>query len=433
MRTLLGITLFVLALPMVASATVLLDEDFDGVPAGTNLEDLGWNGTGYTVSPTSIDVGHSTMGAAPAAEYLFNHTIGGPGEYYQIDAVVQGISGPAYFWAENADGHTIFFNHYQAWGNAVEFQTQAPPGITNAQRIEPGPGNPDPRSVRLEIYQDDAKLSYDPDGAGGFNQSATLSDIPGEAFGFTDLKLIKMSGGGGAFYDSIKVQVVGAGPPPPRATVFEWTTNDLGSWGSSKNWAPDTTNLEHGAIPNKNSHTAIFGDAISAPTSVVTHDPVTVNRIQFDNASNNYAIGGWGSVNLVSTTTPEPVPPTMDVTGTHEFQLEVNLQNSAEVNITSDSLLSFNNAFNLGGNTLTKTGAGTLAINNQLTTAGGSVNVQEGTVSGVGTIGGDVVVDGGTISPGNSASVQSAVPEPATAWLLVLGLLCGLGLRQVMR
>ena len=82
------------------------------------------------------------------------------------------------------------------------------------------------------------------------------------------------------------------------------------------------------------------------------------------------------------------------------------------------------------GNTLTKTGAGDLAIRNDLLTAGGSVSLQQGTLSGNGTVGGGVTNDGGTISPGNSVQSASLVPEPATWILFSLGLLSVLLFRR---
>jgi len=44
-----------------------------------------------------------------------------------------------------------------------------------------------------------------------------------------------------------------------------------------------------------------------------------------------------------------------------------------------------------------------------------------GSITGVGTIGGDVTNDGGTISPGLRLPGQSPVPEPAGLVLLVIG------------
>ena len=114
--------------------------------------------------------------------------------------------------------------------------------------------------------------------------------------------------------------------------------------------------------------------------------------------------------------------------GTHQFQVSVQLQNNSDVNAAANATLSFNNALKVDGQTFTKTGVGTLATNNKLTTAGDVVDIQQGTVSGIGTINGDVINNGGTISPGDSLGAQSVVPEPAAAVLLGLGLLWGLGL-----
>ena len=55
-----------------------------------------------------------------------------------------------------------------------------------------------------------------------------------------------------------------------------------------------------------------------------------------------------------------------------------------------------------------------------LSLGGGTIDIQQGSVSGNGTIGGDVNNNGGTISPGNSLQQTSAVPEPASLVLLVL-------------
>ena len=79
------------------------------------------------------------------------------------------------------------------------------------------------------------------------------------------------------------------------------------------------------------------------------------------------------------------------------------------------------------GWTLTKTGDGTLAVNNKLTTTDGAINVQQGIVSGHGTIGGGIQNVGGIIAPGNDSSVlaggASVVPEPGSLLLLLFGML----------
>ena len=52
------------------------------------------------------------------------------------------------------------------------------------------------------------------------------------------------------------------------------------------------------------------------------------------------------------------------------------------------------------------------------------LNVAEGTISGNGTVGGDLSNAGGTIAPGNSlgdGDAAQGVPEPSTVVLLCLG------------
>jgi hypothetical protein len=193
--------------------------------------------------------------------------------------------------------------------------------------------------------------------------------------------------------------------PPPLATEFTWNTTNFGDWADTRNW-----NFSTGTTPNPDirangpDHIAIFGNAISGPTTVSTHAVVTVNRIEFNNTTHSYAVAGLGSVNLAATTAPSPVSPFVSATGTHQFQAIVNLLANTTIDVASGSTLSINNGLDLMGNTLNKTGEGMLAINSKLTTAGGTVNVQQGTISGNGTIGGDVN-NGGAISPGNSPGV----------------------------
>jgi hypothetical protein len=184
----------------------------------------------------------------------------------------------------------------------------------------------------------------------------------------------------------------------PLPTDFNWTQNDLGSWTSSGSWDPQI-------VPNSADHTVTFGGVATTATTAVVNTNVTVNKITFGSAQ-QYVVGGAGSVNLAATTDVTPVDPTIEVLlGSHQFQAIVNLQASATANVGDGLTLSFNNELNLGGNTLTKTGGGNMAINNKLITAGGSVNLQQGTVSGSGTVGGNLNNSSGTVAPGNSPGI----------------------------
>ena len=105
----------------------------------------------------------------------------------------------------------------------------------------------------------------------------------------------------------------------------------------------------------------------------------------------------------------------------HQFQAVVNFHAPGTVDVANGATLTFNNALNLNGHALTKTGPGELAINNNLLTAGGTLNCSEGMCSGTGTISGDLTNSGGTISPGNSAGLTTVVPEPNAFILALLG------------
>ena len=195
-----------------------------------------------------------------------------------------------------------------------------------------------------------------------------------------------------------------------------WDVDGSGEWTKGVNWSPN-------GAPLTNASVAIFGDKITSGQTVYTNTAVTVNEIQF-NHSQTYNIAGLGSVNLAATTDASPLNPSISVQGNHQFQALVGLHNDTTATIASDSTLTFNNALNLNGNTLTKTGTGKMSIRNDLLTGGGAVIIQEGTVSGNGTVSGDVNNEGGIISPGNSLTATSAVPEPGTWLLTAVGLLC---------
>ena len=97
----------------------------------------------------------------------------------------------------------------------------------------------------------------------------------------------------------------------------------------------------------------------------------------------------------------EPAPTTAVFRGIHEFKVPVSLFTEINVTVASGSTLRFNNALNLNGNTLNKSGDGNVEIRNDfITGTGGMINVHAGVVSGNGTVGGNVNNYGGTISPG---------------------------------
>ena len=200
-----------------------------------------------------------------------------------------------------------------------------------------------------------------------------------------------------------------AGPPPVGGT---WVPNASGSWHVESNWSMSNP-------PDDNTETATFGSAIQYPRTVFTENLVTVRSIVFDN-SHQYVVAGNFPVSLDAGTASSNVNV---LQGTHAFQTAVNLVTDVSSHIASGSSLEFVNRLNLNGNTLTKSGDGNLVISNKLNTgAGGAVIVSEGVLSGGGSVAGDLLNNGGTVSPGTNLTSASQVPEPSALVLFLLTL-----------
>ena len=224
-----------------------------------------------------------------------------------------------------------------------------------------------------------------------------------------------------AAFDNVSIGV-GLPPSPPPDTDFTWNAG-AGNWNTPENWSPNGTPGDGQSILSSHEM-VLFGGAISSDSTVFTDTQVTINSVQFDN-SFSYGIAGQRRINLIASTAG-PLPSISVVSGNHEFQTAVKLLSDTTVDVASDSTLTFTNTLNLNGQTLTKTGDGNLAVNNKLNLGGGTLVGSQGTISGVGTIGGDVNNEGGTISPGDNAALSSGdsvsnVPEPSSLLLLVLG------------
>jgi hypothetical protein len=191
---------------------------------------------------------------------------------------------------------------------------------------------------------------------------------------------------------------------PPLGPDRTWNRDGFGDWNAA-NWIT-------GVPPNANNANAIFASAISSPRTVVIDSAVTVKGITFGDVNvstvqQSYTIAGnsqTGSVNLDSNTSLSTINV---LEGSHQFQVVVNLTNPTDVDVAAGTSLAFNNALNLGGNTLTKLGAGTMDINNVLNTGGGSVLMAAGTLSGSGGVAGDLENSGATLAPGNSPGTFS--------------------------
>lgn len=186
-------------------------------------------------------------------------------------------------------------------------------------------------------------------------------------------------------------------------------------------------------LPNGNNISVTFGGNILSPRTVATDQAVTVQSIMFAN-NQTYAIAGTGSVTL-ETASANGTAAIQVLVGNHEFQMELNLASDAAVMVGTGTSLTLKNTLNLAGNTLTKTGGGDLVLQNTLIQGGGTLNQMAGRVSGDGTIGVDLVVPGGAVSPGggglaDGVGAATTVPEPSSVVLVVLTSIGLLGLAR---
>ena len=214
--------------------------------------------------------------------------------------------------------------------------------------------------------------------------------------------------------------------PPSCEFGCDWASPEGGNWDSEGNWSP-------ALMPDSNEHTAKLGGAIQANATVFTDLDRTLANLTFDNGAATYNVAGGGTLHFEGA----QVTPAINVmSGSHQIQARAKLLGDTAANVASGSTLTINNVLDLNGNELTKAGPGEIAINNTLgglSGTSGTFTCAEGTCSGAGTISGNVVNSGGTISPGRSPGLDtsalqtegslSVVPEPHTALLMLIALL----------
>ena len=194
------------------------------------------------------------------------------------------------------------------------------------------------------------------------------------------------------YWDFVELEdapgVYDTGPPLPDGT---WILGEGGNWNTASNWAGNS-------VPNGNDQIVTLGSSVVAPATVFTNDAVTAKKIVFDSA-HTVAVAGTGLVHLEADTGSSRLEV---LQGTHTFQVRVEIHNATVADITQGATLKFSNQLDLNGNSLVKAGEGELLIRNTLLTEGGVVVGVGGTITGSGTVAGDLENPGATVAPGNS-------------------------------
>jgi T5SS/PEP-CTERM-associated repeat protein len=174
--------------------------------------------------------------------------------------------------------------------------------------------------------------------------------------------------------------------PPSSA----WNVDGNGNWTSVSNWTVGD--------PNHAGATAVFGGKITAPRSVTTDEPITVGRIDFDNA-NAYTIDGDDTVTLNATSGAAQINVT---SGSHTISAPLTLADDTVITVSpAAGNLSITGALSASAVKLTKVGAGTLTLNN-LRAAGLSIDAgtlamaPSGTAAGTSLVGALSIAGGAT-------------------------------------
>lgn len=188
---------------------------------------------------------------------------------------------------------------------------------------------------------------------------------------------------------------------------------DLGALQSLPNWARDSSGNFHD--PNNWSPagvptSALLGEAITAPRTVSLSNDATLATLELNN-THAYTLSGPGKLILDAASDEAMV---LVEQGHHQLALQVNVRSQATVELLAGAIVDFS-VLDLEGNTLTKTGAGTMSIQDPNNVGTGIIILAEGTLGGVGTVPGDLQVIGGTVTPGNSPGTLNVTGAYAQA------------------
>ena len=177
------------------------------------------------------------------------------------------------------------------------------------------------------------------------------------------------------------------------STLSEWTAIGSGSWNNAANWS--------NGIPNAQNDAANFLTALTAPGTITLDGDKRVGTIQFNNA-NAYTLA-QGTGGTLTLETGGGSAQIIVLNGDHAINAPVALASDTTIDVNNGAdALSLSGSIG-GGGTLTKAGAGVLALTGTNTFQNGTViragTVQIGTNTSLGS--GTLVFDGtGTLRAG---------------------------------
>jgi hypothetical protein len=171
-----------------------------------------------------------------------------------------------------------------------------------------------------------------------------------------------------------------ATPAFPPGAPPTWNVDADGNWTQAGNWTFGATNAVGAEV--------VFGGVITVPRSVFTNEPVTAGRIRFD-SPRAYTITGLNPITFDNVNGAARIDV---VSGAHTIAAPVILADDTVVNIApAASRLSITGTISASGRTVTKVGAGVLALNHirsaMLAIDGGTVSItSNGTAAGTSVV-----------------------------------------------
>jgi hypothetical protein len=180
-----------------------------------------------------------------------------------------------------------------------------------------------------------------------------------------------------------------------------WNSQTGGNWLTASNW-----DLPAGkTVPNAVGAIADFRTAIGAPATITFSGIVTVGQIDFDN-TNSYTIVGGLSASQVHLNVASGNATVNVASGNHSISA-LHLDDPTTLHVIQPASTLTANISSAAGQPITKTGAGTLAVNRLVS---GAINVSQGTVrvNSNGTSGATSKVPGVSVNTAGGAKLDLA-------------------------
>ena len=179
-----------------------------------------------------------------------------------------------------------------------------------------------------------------------------------------------------------------------------WNTSTSGNWSNFSSWTTAGGAPGLDAAFQTGSDTATFGTTSGPVTVTLNGGSASVSALTFNNSAQSYTIANTTTEVLkLNNQLNSAVATVTNSAGNHTISAPVELHSSVAVSVAAGSQLTVSGTITTGTGTLTKDGAGTLAL------------------SGANTHSGATVVSGGTLALGNLNAVQNSTLDTGTAGL----------------